>query len=409
MAALDDSSNTGHPRAMNAVLTINRGSSSLKFAAYAVHDGDVSDRQLLGAIQRIGRPNAVFSATNLRTGERFSETLDPRQHGDCVAYLTDWLTQHASLRDMGAIGHRVVHGGPRFYEPRRVDQPLLDELKKISDFDPEHLPAEIQLIEAIAARWPRVPQVACFDTAFHRSMPRVARILPIPRRFERLGVERYGFHGLSYAYLMEELARLAPRQAAGRIILAHLGAGASLAAVRGGHSIDTTMAFTPTAGMPMATRSGDLDPGLVAFLSRVEGMTSEQFNDMVNQHSGLAGVSETTGDMQELLAKQATDPRAAEAIALFCYQAKKWIGAYVAALGGLDTLVFSGGIGEHSPEIRRRVCTGLECFGIAIDETANDAGGTLISPLGSRVGVYVIPTDEELMIARSTAAVVAAG
>ena len=211
------------------------------------------------------------------------------------------------------------------------------------------MPGEIELIEAFRNRDPDLPQVACFDTAFHHDMPRVAQIVPIPRRFEAAGVRRYGFHGLSYAYLMEELARVAgPEEARGRVILAHLGAGASLAAVQGGHSIDTTMGFTPASGLVMGTRTGDLDPGLVRFLSRAEGMTADQFDSLVNHESGLLGVSETSSDVRDLLARQNVDVRAAEAIELFCYQAKKWIGAFAAALGGLDTLVFAGGIGENA-------------------------------------------------------------
>ena len=233
-------------------------------------------------------------------------------------------------------------------------------------------------------------------------MPRVARLLPIPRRYEAKGVQRYGFHGLSYAYLMEELARLGdPAAATGRVILAHLGNGASLAAVRDGKSIDTSMAFTPTAGLPMSTRSGDLDPGLVNYLARTEQITAAQFDHMVNHESGLLGVSETSSDMRDLLALEGSDARAADAVAMFCYQAKKWIGAFAAALGGVETLVFAGGIGEHAPLIRERICEGLVFLGIELDRARNDETGPLISPDAGRVAVRVIHTDEELMIARS--------
>jgi acetate kinase len=232
-------------------------------------------------------------------------------------------------------------------------------------------------------------------------MPRVARILPIPRRYDEAGVQRYGFHGLSYAYLMKELRRLAPHEVDGRIILAHLGNGASMAAVRGGKSIDTSMGFTPTAGLPMSTRSGDLDPGLLSYLSRTEGMTVEQFHTMVNQQSGLLGVSETSSDLRDLLASESNDPRAAEAVGLFCYQTKKWTGSFAAALGGLDTLVFSGGIGENSGVVRARICEGLGFLGIVLDEARNLAGATVISREGSGVTVRVIPTDEESEIASS--------
>jgi acetate kinase len=277
----------------------------------------------------------------------------------------------------------------------------MGELRRLSPYDPEHMPAEIELIETLGRRYPTLPQVACFDTAFHRDMPRVARLLPIPRRYAAAGVQRYGFHGLSYAYLMTELRRVAPHEANGRIILAHLGNGASMAAVYRGKGIDTSMGFTPTAGLPMSTRSGDLDPGLLSYLSRAEGMTVEQFHTMVNQQSGLLGVSETSSDLRDLLASERHDPRAAEAVALFCYQAKKWIGSFAAALGGLDTLVFSGGIGENSAVVRSRICEGLEFLGVALDEARNLAGATVISREGSGVIVRVIPTDEESEIASS--------
>jgi acetate kinase len=244
--------------------------------------------------------------------------------------------------------------------------------------------------------------VACFDTAFHRTMPRVAKLLPIPRRFDAKGVQRYGFHGLSYAYLMEELARLGdPAATTGRVILAHLGNGASMAAVREGKSIDTSMGFTPTAGLAMSTRSGDLDPGLVSYLAHNEQMTATQFHQMVNQQSGLLGVSEISPDMRDLLARETADVRAAEAVALFCYQAKKWMGAFAAALGGLDTLVFSAGIGENCPSIRARICDGLGFLGIHLNEARNAENAAVISSDAGRVAVRVMRTDEELMIARS--------
>ncbi|MEO8071485.1 MAG: acetate/propionate family kinase, partial [Acidobacteriota bacterium] len=269
-------------------------------------------------------------------------------------------------------------------------------------YAPDHLPMEVALIDLLRRRHPGIPQVACFDTAFHRDMPRVAQVLPIPRRYQAKGVQRYGFHGLSFAYLMEELARTAGEQAArGRVILAHLGNGASLAAVRDGKSIDTTMGFTPAAGLVMGTRSGDLDPGLVSFLARTEAMTPAQFDDLVNHQSGLVGVSETSSDMRDLIAHEAADPRAAEAVTLFCYQAKKWIGALAAALGGLDTLVFSAGIGERSGAVRARICEGLGFLGVELDLAHNAKDSAVISTWRSRATVRVLPTDEELMIARS--------
>jgi acetate kinase len=250
----------------------------------------------------------------------------------------------------------------------------------------------------------------CFDTAFHRTMPRVASLLPIPRRYEAAGVRRYGFHGLSYEFLMEELARLSdPAATKGRVILAHLGNGASLAAVRDGKSIDTSMGFTPTAGLVMSSRSGDLDPGLISYLARTEQMSATQFQEMVNHASGLLGVSEISSDLRDLLARESDDVRAAEAVALFCYQAKKWIGSFAAALGGLDTLVFAGGIGEHAPLIRGRICDELGFLGIELDEGRNMKNAPLISTNGGRVAVRVIPTDEELMIAKSVIRVLGHG
>jgi acetate kinase len=295
----------------------------------------------------------------------------------------------------------VVHGGPKYSQPQRITTEMIEDLHRLTPFDPEHLPEEILLTEAFHRRFPKLPQVACFDTAFHHDLPRVARLLPIPRRYEAQGVRRYGFHGLSYAYLIGELARLAGAEAAdGRVVLAHLGNGASLAAVRNGKSVDTSMSFTPAAGVPMSTRSGDLDPGLVWYLEHAEKMSAKQFNEMVNFHSGLLGISETSSDMRVLLDHEAQDVRAAEAIALFCYQVKKWIGAFAAALGGLDTLVFAGGIGENAPVVRARICDGLGFLGIELEEKRNAAGEAVISAAEGRVTVRVIHTDEEQMIAR---------
>ncbi len=294
--------------------------------------------------------------------------------------------------------------------PELLTQELLDELRRLCPIDPDHLPREIELIEAFRRRHPKLPQIACFDTAFHTTMPRVAKLLPIPRRYEAKGIQRYGFHGLSYAYLMEELVRLGdPAAKKGRVILAHLGNGASMAAVRDGQSIDTSMAFTPTAGLVMSTRSGDLDPGLVSYLARTEKMTAPQFNRMVNNESGLLGVSETSSDMKDLLDHETKDVRAAEAVALFSYQAKKWIGSFAAALSGLDTLVFAGGIGENAPPVRARICDGLGFLGIELDESRNTETAEVISTDASRVTVRVMKTDEELMIARSVCSTLGIG
>lgn len=316
-------------------------------------------------------------------------------HVSALEHLLKRLAETPGPKGLRAVGHRVVHGGANYRHPQHVDGAMLTELRRISAFDPEHLPAAIALMEVFAAKFPAVPQIACFDTAFHSAMPRVAKLLPIPRRYEAQGVQRYGFHGLSYEYLMPQPGM------SGRIILAHLGNGASLAAVRDSQPVDTSMAFTPTAGLMMGRRSGDIDPGLIAFLARSENMTPVQFTQMVNHESGLLGVSETSSDMRDLLAREGADVRAAEAVAMFCYQAKKWIGAYAAALGGLDTLVFTGGIGENMPVIRGRICDGLEFLGIELDEQLNAANALVISHATSRVAVRVIRTDEEMVIVRA--------
>jgi acetate kinase len=299
-----------------------------------------------------------------------------------------------------------VNGGPKYYKPQRITTEMVEELRRFSPFDPDHMPEEILLTEAFHRRFPDLPQVACFDTAFHHDLPRVAQVLPIPRRYEAQGVRRYGFHGLSYAFLMEDLTRLGdPAATTGRVILAHLGNGASLAAVRDGKSMDTSMSFTPAAGVPMSTRSGDLDPGLAWYLARTEKMSAKQFNEMVNLESGLLGISETSSDMRDLLNRETQDVRAAEAVALFCYQIKKWIGAFAAALGGLDTLVFAGGIGENAPTVRARICEGLSFLGIELEEKRNVANEGMISAAASRVAVRVIRTDEERMIAKTVCTV----
>lgn len=298
-----------------------------------------------------------------------------------------------------AVGHRVVHGGDRYVRPCLIDQQVLDQLRGLAPYDPNHLPQQISLVEAVARRRPDLPQVACFDTAFHATLPEVARLLPLPRRLYRQGIRRYGFHGLSFEWALAELARReGPAAARGRLVLAHLGGGSSLAAVLDGGCLDTTMGFSPTAGIPMGTRSGDVDPGVMAYLARTEGLTAEGFATLASERSGLLGVSETSGDVRTLLASAATDPRAESAIALFCQEVKKRIGAYAAVLGGLDRLVFTGGIGEHSAEVRARVCQGLEFLGITLDAEQNDAHAPAISAAGARVRVHVIAADEERVV-----------
>ncbi|MFY9984012.1 MAG: acetate/propionate family kinase [Chthoniobacterales bacterium] len=380
------------------MLTINGGSSSIKFAMFET--GESLRRILEGEIERIGLPDATLRVKGQNQADNFSRLVSAPDHTAAVGALMDWIEERGGSDGLTAVGHRVVHGGPKYSEPQRINAEMVEELHRLSPFDPEHLPEEILLTEAFHRRFPDLPQVACFDTGFHHDLPRVAQLLPIPRRYEAQGVRRYGFHGLSYAFLIGELARLAGTEAAqGRVILAHLGNGASLAAVRDGKSVDTSMSFTPTAGVPMSTRSGDLDPGLIWYLARTEKMSAKQFNEMVNFQSGLLGVSETSADMRDLLDCETRDVRAAEAIALFCYQVKKWIGAFAAALGGLDTLVFAGGIGENAPTVRTRICDGLGFLGIELDQKRNVANAGVISSETSRIPVRVIRTNEEWVIA----------
>jgi acetate kinase len=385
-----------------SLLAINGGSSSIKFAVYPA--GTLSTLSLSGTLDRIGRSGTTLS-WRANEGASVEGHTDVPDDTPAPRLLIDWLEAREEFADVSAVGHRVVHGMAHT-EPTRVTPDVVDQLRRATSYAPDHLPLEIALIDAFRERHPHLPQVACFDTAFHGSMPPVAKLLPIPRRYQVRGVQRYGFHGLSYAYLMEELARAAGLEAArGRVILAHLGNGASLAAVRRGMSIDTSMGFTPAAGLVMSTRTGDLDPGLVSFLAHTEQMTAPQFHQMINHESGLLGVSEISADMRDLLAHEADDVRAAEAVALFCYQAKKWVGAFAAALGGLDTLVFSAGIGERSASIRARICQGLGFLGIDLHDERNAAHAAVVSADGSRVTVRVIPTNEELMIARSVSRV----
>lgn len=380
------------------VLTINSGSSSIKFALYTA---DASLKLLWsGAVENIGTLNTNLNFNNGVTGERHTIPVKISDYQEVVHVLIDWLEKQGLFISLKAIGHRVVHGMSHT-KPEKITIQLLDKLKEISAYDPEHLPEEIKLIELFNKRYPSVVQIACFDTAFHATMPPVAKLLPIPRRFSKAGIRRYGFHGLSYAYLMEELEKLAGKETTkGRVILAHLGSGASLAAVKNGKSMDTSMGFTPTSGIPMSTRTGDLDPGVAAYLIQHEKLSPHQFNHLINHESGLLGLSETSADMQELLKSRHTDHRATEAIELFCYQTKKYIGAYTAVLGGLDALVFSGGIGEHAPQIREMICKDFQFLGIDLDKKKNTQNAAIISKSKSKVTVRVIPTNEELMIAR---------
>jgi acetate kinase len=381
---------------MKKILTINSGSSSIKFALFTAEDQP--KKELYGKIDRIGLSNTKLIFHDLISDKTGNQLLG---NSSAVNFFIDWLKDYIDITSIIGIGHRVVHG-MKHAEPEIISQELLDELHRISAYDPDHLPQEIEMIEIFRKRYPELLQLACFDTSFHACMPRMAKLLPLPRRYDAMGIQRYGFHGLSYSYLMEELARVAGNdKAKGKIILAHLGNGASLAAVKDGKSIDTTMGFTPASGLVMGTRTGDLDPGVAWFLMQSEKLNAEQFNDLINHQSGLLGISEISSDMQDLLKQQHNDSRAAEAVELFCYQTKKWIGSFTAVLEGLETLVFAGGIGENAPEVRSRICEGLQFLGIEIDEKRNADNNHIISTDKSRVTVRVIKTNEELMIAKS--------
>ena len=380
---------------MKQILTLNGGSSSIKFALFGFAS---LTRILEGEIERIGLPGTALRMKS--GGHHESKQVEVSGHKAAADLLMENLDRDALV----AIGHRVVHGGQRYQSPHWIDREMLEELQDLSQFDPEHLPAELALIEDFQLRLPDVRQLACFDTAFHRALPRVAQLLPIPRRYK--AVRRYGFHGLSYQFLMEELARIGdPAAKGGRVILAHLGNGASLAAVLRGDPLDTSMSFTPASGIMMGTRSGDMDPGIASYLMQKEGLTPEGYARVVNHESGLLGVSETSSDMRDLLMREKSDERASDAIALFCYQVKKLIGSYAAALDGLDTLVFSGGMGENAPDIRQRICDGLSFLGISIDGMRNAGNDAVIS--NGRVVVRVMHTDEELMIAKSVSSMLA--
>ena len=380
------------------ILTMNRGSATLKSALYEA--GNRDELLLSMTVDQAG-----VSGGRLKIGDPSGTTLldSPVDCGDSNAALEvmfAWLGEHGFLSRLAAAGHRLVQGGPRYKDPQRITPEFLSEIEQLVPLDPDHMPAAIRGIQFVAGKFPELPQVACFDTAFHCSLPKVARMYALPRRLYDQGIFRYGFHGLSYEYIMRELHALEGKLANGRVIIAHLGSGASMVAVKEGKSIDTSMGFTPLEGLVMATRSGDVDPGALLYLLEHKKMSAKEMNTLVNKESGLLGVSGTSGDMRVLLEKMREDARAGEALDLFCYRAKKYIGAYAAVLGGLDMLVFAGGIGEHAPVVRKRICDGLDFLGIRLDDPSNEANAALISLPESRVKVRVIKTNEDLMIVR---------
>jgi acetate kinase len=383
------------------ILVVNAGSSSIKFSAYCAEDGRSAALQFKGQVEGIG--SAPHMAAYRTDGTKIAERRWPGGsglgHEAVFGVLTGWIKEHLDQVPV-AVGHRIVHGGLRFAGPVRIDQDVLGALDALCPLAPLHQPHNLAAVRAIAAIAPSLPQVACFDTAFHHSQPEVARRFALPRALDDAGVRRYGFHGLSYEYIASALRLRAPAVACGRIIVAHLGAGASLCAMRDGKSVDTTMGFTALDGLPMATRCGALDPGVILYLLRDRGMNADGVEDLLYHRSGLLGVSGLSGDMRELLASEAT--RAKEAVDLFVYRICREIGALAATLDGLDGLVFTAGIGEHSPEIRRMVCERSRWLGVRLDLAANERSEECISVPDSRVSAWAIPTDEQLMIVRHT-------
>ena len=383
------------------ILTINSGSSSIKFSLYVL--GETERLVLKGQLGRIGVSQGFLEAFDGGGQRLAAQELSLPDHETAFNTLFDWLQGHETGKNLDAVGHRLVHGGPAHVRPQPVSPALIEDLKQLIPLAPDHLPDEIKGLEVMHRNFPGLAQVACFDTAFHRRMPEVAQRYALPESLVHDGLRRYGFHGLSYEYILRELAREAGAPvAAGKLIFAHLGNGASLAAIEKGRSQDTTMGLTPTGGLVMSTRVGDLDPGVILYLLQEKGMSPAAVNQLVNHQAGLLGVSGLSSDMQDLLAKEKSDAHAALAVELFCYQARKFTGALAAVLGGLDTLVFTGGIGENSSLIRARICAPLGFLGILLDPDLNEKNGPVISQKTGAVRVLVMKTNEELMIARHT-------
>ncbi len=383
-----------------AILSLNAGSSSLKFAVYRMR-GAIEERVFSGAAEEIGAPESRFwlrgagGARLVERQERFPS------HGEALTAMVGGLAEQGT-KTVAAAGHRIVHGGPFFSTPQKIDAQVLGRLKELVPFAPLHLPSQIAIIAELMERRPDLPQVACFDTAFHHGIPEVARRFALPRKLWDKGVMRYGFHGLSYEFVVEKLGSDLGRRA----VIAHLGNGASMAALKDGAPVDTSMGLTPTGGFMMGTRTGDLDPGVLLYLLR-RGWTARQLEDLVDRESGLLGVSGLTSDMRLLVEKSNSEVHAAQAVEMFCYQVRKFIGAYAAVLGGLDTLVFTAGIGERAAEVRAGICRGLEFIGVELDGASNARHAGVISRVGSPCTVRVVQTDEDLMIARHTRRVVA--
>lgn len=385
---------------------MNRGSGTLKAALYEVREATLLLFSIL--VERVGTSESHLRIVNADSTAVFDAPVKTGGADADLEVVFDWLSEHGHMSNIEAVGHRLVHGGPHYSQPQRITPNVLKELRELEEVDPEHTPKAIREIRYVARRFPKLPQIAAFDTAFHASLPKVARMYALPRNLFEQGIRRYGFHGLSCEYIVRKLRETDVAAAEGRAIIAHLGNGSSMTAVRGGRSVDTSMGFTPLEGLVMGTRSGDVDPGLLMHLLLRGHTTAAKLAALLNRESGLRGVSETSADMRDLLQKEAADTRAAEAVDLFCYRARKYVGAYAAVLGGLDALVFAGGIGEHAVQVRERICSGLEFLGLELDPSLNEKNGDLISSPRSRVRVRVIQTDEDWMIAQHVLAVLGA-
>ncbi len=382
-------------------LVLNAGSSSLKFCVFQRPEGNGWRRAAQGQIEGIGTAPQL----RVKNGEGKSvadEKVDTwvRDGRDAIDVLAVWLRSHYGGARVLGVGHRVVHGGVWFTAPTILDRHTLAHLRELVPLAPLHQPYNLAAIEAVFARLPDVPQVACFDTSFHRGRPPVAELVPLPRDLCKAGVQRYGFHGLSYEYITSVLPEVAPEIAAGRVVVAHLGSGASMCALKGGMSVDSTFGFTALDGLCMGTRPGALDPGVILYLLQSLSLTPKEVEGILYKKSGLLGISGVSNDMRDLLCSRR--PEARLAVDYFVYRAAREVGALAAVLGGLDGLVFTGGIGENSTEVRRRICEASRWLGVELDAEANEARGPRISTRESKVSAWVIPTDEELMIARHT-------
>jgi len=380
------------------LLTINGGSSSVKFSIYGLESLEL---QLSGAVDHIGMEHGhiEISGSNYPTYKDDSSAYE--NIAEAVKAVTNWLKDNSEQFPIAAIGHRLVQGGPEHRQPEAVTNDLLKDLEQFVYLAPNHLPDEIKTIKTFQQAFPNIPQVACFDTAFHRDMPDWAKYYPLDPAYRDRGLMRYGFHGLSYEYILQKLTKDAPSIASKKIIIAHLGNGASMAAVKNGMSVDTTMGISPTGGLVMSTRSGDLDPGVLLFLLKQEKFSPTQLDELLSKHAGLKAIA-GVGDVQALLKAEPHDNKAAEALTVFCYHTKKFIGALATAMGGLDLLVFTGGIGEHSAVIRERVCQNMEFMGIKLSKKLNKNHAECISKKASKVAIKVLRTNEELMIAQHT-------